>query len=57
MLPNMDRLKPCSLAEDDAWLAKAKRIELFQIYETAKTFSLEQGSGFEKAVEDHGNKL
>jgi DNA invertase Pin-like site-specific DNA recombinase len=40
MLPSIDRLRQCSLEEDDPWLAKAKRIELFQIYETAKTFSL-----------------
>ena len=42
MLPSMDRLKPCTLAEDDPWLARAKRIELFQIYETAKTFLLDE---------------
>jgi DNA invertase Pin-like site-specific DNA recombinase len=41
MLPSIDRLKQCSLEENDPWLAKAKRIERFQIYETAKTFSLQ----------------
>jgi hypothetical protein len=42
MLPNMDRSKPCSLVEDDPWLKKAKQVELFQVYETAMTFSLER---------------